>query len=59
MRLLDQLGDDDAADAADEADRQVDLAEQQREDLAHGQQHEDRALDQQVDEVAGGQEVAS
>ena len=48
---------DDAADAAHEADRQVDLAEQQGEDLAHGQQHEDRALDQQVDQVAGGEEV--
>ena len=47
----------DAADARDEADRQVDLAEQQGEDLAHRQQHVRRALDQQVDEVAGGQEV--
>ena len=53
VRLLDQLGGDDPADAADEADRQVDLAEQQGEDLAHRQQHVHRALDQQVHEVAG------
>ena len=43
----------DAADAGDEADRQIDLAEQQDEDLAHAEQHEHRALHQQVDEVAG------
>ena len=54
---LHQLGRDDSADAADEPDRQVDLAEQEGEHLAHRQQHVDRALDQQVDEVARGEEV--
>ena len=46
-----------AADAGDEPDRQVDLAEQQHEDLGHRQQHEHGSLDEQVDEVAGGQEL--
>ena len=37
----------------DEPDGQVDVAEQQREHLAHPQQHEHRALDQQVGQVHG------
>ena len=46
-----------AADAGDEADRQVDLAQQQHEDDAHGDDRVRRRLDDQVDEVAGGQEA--
>ncbi len=41
---------------ADVADGQVDLAEQQREDLGHGQHHEHRALLEEVDDVAGREE---
>ena len=41
----------------DVADREVDLAEQQRIDLAHGQQREDRPLHQQVDQVPRREEV--
>src|SRR5207302_1046186 len=54
--LLDELGHDDAADAGDEPGGEVDLAQQQDEDLGHGQQHVDRALDEEVDQVASGQE---
>ena len=39
------------------AGREVDLAEQQHEHLADREQAEDRGLHEQVDEVAGGQEV--
>jgi hypothetical protein len=48
---------DDARKAGDEAGRQVDLAEQQREHLRQGEDHEDRALHEQVHDVAGGQEL--
>ena len=51
-----EVGHDHAAEAGDETDREVDLAEQQDEDLAHREQAEDRGLDEQVDEVARGQE---
>jgi hypothetical protein len=46
-----------AADPGHEAKGQVDLAEQKREYLSHPDQHEHRALDEQVDDVAGGQEL--
>ena len=48
----------DRADPGDEADGQVDLAEQQHEHLGHGQEGEHRRLHEQVDQVARGQEVA-
>jgi hypothetical protein len=57
VRGGEQLGCDDTRDAGDEAGREVDLAEEQREDLRHRQHHEDRALHQQVDDVARRQEV--
>jgi hypothetical protein len=47
-----------AAQPGHEADGQVDVAEQQREHLAHAEQHEHRALDEQVGQVHRGQEVA-
>ncbi len=52
-----EVGHDHPAEAGDEPDREVDLAEEQDEDLPHRQQAEDRSLDEQVDEVAGGQEL--
>ena len=52
-----QLGHDHARHAAHEPGRQVDLAEEEHPHLGHGQQHEHRALHQQVDEVAGAQEL--
>ena len=52
-----EVGHDHPAEAGDESDREVDLAEEQDEDLPHRQQAEDRSLDEQVDEVAGGQEL--
>ena len=52
-----EVGHDHAAEAGHEPDREVDLAEQQDEDLAHREQAEHRGLDEQVDEVAGGQEL--
>ena len=55
--LLDELGHDDAAQAGDVARREVDLAQQQDPDLGHGQQHVHRALDEEVDQVAGREEV--
>ena len=55
-RRLHQLRGDDAAEGADVADRQVDLAEEEGEDLAHGQHHEHRPLEEEVHEVPGGQE---
>ena len=51
-----EVGHDHAAEAGDEPDREVDLPEQQDEDLAHREQAEDGGLDEQVDEVARGQE---
>ena len=51
-----EVGHDHPAEAGDEPDREVDLAEEQDEDLAHREQAEDGGLDEQVDEVAGGQE---
>src|SRR5580700_9842521 len=44
------------ADRRGEADRQVDLAEQQDEHLGHAQHHDPRGLGNQVDQVARGQE---
>ena len=46
-----------AAHPGDVADREIDLAEEQDEHLAHPEQHEHRRLDEQVYEVARGQEV--
>ena len=57
VRRACEVGHDHPAEAGDEPDREVDLAEQQDEDLAHREQAEDRGLDEQVDEVAGGQEL--
>ena len=51
-----EIGHDHAAEPRDEPDREVDLPEQQDEDLAHREQAEDGGLQEQVDEVAGGQE---
>ena len=53
---LHELHGDDRPHGADVADRQVDLAEQQREGLGHGQHHEHRALLEEVHDVAGGEE---
>ncbi len=53
---LHQLHGDDPAHHPDVADRKVDLAEQQDEDLGHAQHHEHRALLEEVHDVAGGQE---
>ena len=49
---LDELDGDRRADRADEPDRQVDLAEDQRESLGHGEDHEHRRLLKEVDQVA-------
>ncbi len=54
--VVEQDGRDGAADAGHVADRQVDLPEHQHPDLGHAQQDEHRALDQEVDQVPGGQE---
>ena len=48
---LHKLGDHDAAEPHDQADGQVDLAEEQGEDLSHRQQHVHGALLEEVDEV--------
>ena len=48
---------DGGADAGHEADREVDLAQNQGEGLAHAQRHEERRLHQQVDDVAGREEL--
>ena len=55
--LLDQLGHDNAPQAGNEARREVDLAQQEDEDLGHGQQHVHGALDEEVHQVAGREEV--
>ncbi|MEJ2666452.1 MAG: hypothetical protein P8Z81_05035 [Deinococcales bacterium] len=55
--LLEQHGHHGGSDAADEPKRQVDLPEQQDEHLAHAEEHVDRTLDQQVDEVAGREKL--
>ena len=52
-----QQGDEHARHAADEADRQVDLPQQQHEDDPHADGREGGRLDDEVDEVAGGEEV--
>ena len=46
-----------ARHAADEADRQVDLPQQQDEDDPHADRRDRRRLDDEVDEVPRGQEV--
>ncbi len=51
-----QDGGDDRPHPGVVAGREVDLAEDEDPHLGHAQQHEDRALDQQVGEVAGRQE---
>ena len=56
-RRRDQLRDHERADAGAKADRQVDLAQQQHEDLGRAEHDEQRCLDHQVDEVLGGQEL--
>jgi len=48
---------DGGAERADIASGEVDLPEQQHEHLGHAEQHEGRALDQQVRQVAGGEEL--
>ena len=53
---LHEYGHDGRPDPGDVAQRKIDLAEQQHEHLAHADQHEHRALHEQVDEVAGGEE---
>jgi len=53
----DELGHDYRGEAGHESARQVDLAEEEGEHLAHREQAEDGGLHQEVDEVAGGQEV--
>ena len=55
-RRLHELHGDGRPDGADVADGQVDLAEQQGEDLGHGQHHEHRTLLEEVHDVAGGEE---
>ena len=55
--LFDELGHDHAAEAGDEPCGEVDLAQQQDEDLGHGQQHVHRALDEEVDQVPGREEL--
>ena len=52
-----QLGDDDARDAADVADREVDLADQEHEDDAVGEHRHAGHLRDDVGEVARGEEV--
>src|SRR5579875_2507121 len=44
-------------DGTHETGREIDLAEQQHEDLGHAEHHEHGALLEQVDDVAGGQEL--
>ena len=51
VRGADKLRHDDRAHRADEADRQVDLAEQQREHLGQPEQDEERRLHEQVRDV--------
>jgi hypothetical protein len=52
-----QQGDDHARHAADEADREVDLPQQQHEDDPHADGRERGRLDDEVDEVPGGEKV--
>ena len=54
-----QLRDDDAGDPADVADREVDLADQEDEDDAVGEQRHTGHLRDDVAEVAGAEEVVS
>ena len=54
---LHQLGDHDAAHPHDQADGEVDLAEEQGEDLGDRQQHVDAALLEQVDQVLRHEEL--
>ncbi len=48
---------DGGADAGHEADREVDLTQNQGEGLAQAQEHEEGGLDQEVDDVAGREEL--
>ncbi len=48
---------DGGADPGHEADREVDLTQNQREGLAQAQRHEKGGLHQQVDDVAGREEL--
>ena len=54
---LDEERRDGRADAGDEAERQIDLAQQKHEDLAHADQHEHCPLHQQIDEISGGEKA--
>ena len=54
---LDQLDHHDGAQTHDQADGEVDLAEQKGKDLGHRQQDVDAALLEDVDQVLGCQEV--
>ena len=58
VRRCGELGGHDRADTHVEAGRQVDLAKQQNEDLGHAEDDEIAALVDQVDQVAGGEELA-
>src|SRR5256885_7039553 len=51
-----QLDGDRGADAAGVPDREIDLAEEDDEDLAHGQDHENSALLKEVDEISRREE---
>ena len=55
---LHELGDEDGSEPHDQPDREVDLAEEQGEDLGHRQEHVDRALLEEVDQVLRRQELA-
>ena len=54
---LHKLGDHDAAKHHDQANRQVDLRQEQREDLGHRQHHVHGALLEEVDQVLRRQEL--
>ncbi len=57
-RRLHQFAHDHGPEPHDQADGEVDLAEQQGEDLGHRQHHEHRALLEQVDQVLCREETA-
>ena len=56
VRLHQHRGDG-CADAGDESQRKIDLAEDQNEHFTHADQHEHRALHKQVHEIAGREKV--
>lgn len=52
-----QLGGDHPGEREDRPDRQVDPGDEDREELAHADQHGDRTLDKDLRNVVGRQEV--